>query len=82
MSRKALWVRLPPPPLCLWCKGVAYEAVNLGVPGSNPARHTVPVWLESERRRTRNAVDVGATPTAGPLVRSQEYRGQESVRIP
>src|SRR3954471_3256592 len=28
----------------------------------------MPVWLELERRRTRNAVDVGATPTAGSIV--------------
>src|SRR5438105_7892538 len=25
----------------------------------------MPVWLDTERRRTRNAVDVGANPTAG-----------------
>ena len=47
--------------------------------GSNPcapATFKLPVWLDTERRRTRNAVDVGANPTAGSRqvsgVRSQE----------
>jgi hypothetical protein len=95
-SRKALWVRLPPPPLvdgvcgvtaCIrGCepRGAGFDSRQThGFPGVcsresklppkqphrvrllAPLLLAMPVWLDIERRRTRNADYAGATPAAG-----------------